>query len=249
MYRQKVNFLSLRGNPESNILDTEHSEIPHEHKCGHVMALDNGNYSIYTLGGWLDCSILEITPDQEVIWKAEASDPTSYFYRTYKIPSIHPQAFSVIVDHFTINNHDNIIQVTDNEIYFTVYNKSGFTQDYNYMFSDLMDGGTSMFLYQEGDFILAPEETGKSSQLVGMLVVGALVVFTDDDVSVDAGWLEALFVNPYREKTHERSRVGIRACGNFVCSALCGRMAQAAERLSVSFSSSLDLRRAPAHPI
>ena len=32
--------------PESNILDCEHSEIPHEHKCGHVMALDNGNYSI-----------------------------------------------------------------------------------------------------------------------------------------------------------------------------------------------------------
>ena len=32
--------------PETNILDTEHSEIPHEHKCGHVMALDNGNYSI-----------------------------------------------------------------------------------------------------------------------------------------------------------------------------------------------------------
>ena len=23
--------------PESNILDTEHSEIPHEHKCGHVL--------------------------------------------------------------------------------------------------------------------------------------------------------------------------------------------------------------------
>ena len=32
--------------PESNILDTEHSEIPHEHKCGHVLALDNGNYAI-----------------------------------------------------------------------------------------------------------------------------------------------------------------------------------------------------------
>ena len=30
--------------PESNILDTEHSEIPHEHKCGHVIALDNGNF-------------------------------------------------------------------------------------------------------------------------------------------------------------------------------------------------------------
>ena len=32
--------------PESNILDTEHSEIPHEHKCGHVLALDNGNFAI-----------------------------------------------------------------------------------------------------------------------------------------------------------------------------------------------------------
>jgi len=32
--------------PESNILETEHSEIPHEHKCGHVLALDNGNYAI-----------------------------------------------------------------------------------------------------------------------------------------------------------------------------------------------------------
>ena len=32
--------------PESNILDTEHSEIPHEHKCRHVLALDNGNYAI-----------------------------------------------------------------------------------------------------------------------------------------------------------------------------------------------------------
>ena len=24
----------------------EHSEIPHEHKCGHVLALDNGNFAI-----------------------------------------------------------------------------------------------------------------------------------------------------------------------------------------------------------
>ena len=28
-----------------NILDTEHSEIPQEHKCAHVLALANGNYA------------------------------------------------------------------------------------------------------------------------------------------------------------------------------------------------------------
>ena len=33
------------GHPESNILDTEHSEIPAEHKCAHILALDNGNYA------------------------------------------------------------------------------------------------------------------------------------------------------------------------------------------------------------
>jgi hypothetical protein len=33
------------AHPESNILDTEHSEIPHEHKCAHIMALDDGNYA------------------------------------------------------------------------------------------------------------------------------------------------------------------------------------------------------------
>ena len=33
------------GHPESNILDTEHSEIPAEHKCAHILALDDGNYA------------------------------------------------------------------------------------------------------------------------------------------------------------------------------------------------------------
>ena len=33
------------AHPESNIVDTDHSEIPHEHKCAHVLALDDGNYA------------------------------------------------------------------------------------------------------------------------------------------------------------------------------------------------------------
>jgi len=33
------------AHPESNIVDTEHSEIPAEHKCAHIMALENGNYA------------------------------------------------------------------------------------------------------------------------------------------------------------------------------------------------------------
>jgi len=33
------------GHPETNILDTEHSEIPQEHKCAHILQLDNGNFA------------------------------------------------------------------------------------------------------------------------------------------------------------------------------------------------------------
>jgi len=33
------------AHPESNIVDTDHSEIPQEHKCAHIIALENGNYA------------------------------------------------------------------------------------------------------------------------------------------------------------------------------------------------------------
>ena len=33
------------AHPEGNILDSDHSEIPHEHKCAHIIALDDGNYA------------------------------------------------------------------------------------------------------------------------------------------------------------------------------------------------------------
>ena len=33
------------GHPETNILDVEHSEIPQEHKCAHILALTNGNFA------------------------------------------------------------------------------------------------------------------------------------------------------------------------------------------------------------
>jgi hypothetical protein len=33
------------AHPESNILDTDHSQIPHEHKCAHIIALDDGNFA------------------------------------------------------------------------------------------------------------------------------------------------------------------------------------------------------------
>jgi hypothetical protein len=33
------------AHPDNNILNTEHSEIPQEHKCAHILELKNGNYA------------------------------------------------------------------------------------------------------------------------------------------------------------------------------------------------------------
>ena len=69
------------GHPESNILNTEHSEIPQEHKCAHILALDNGNYaaqpnnrilwhcnSYTTDTSWPDYKV------QNTVWEVEGPD-------------------------------------------------------------------------------------------------------------------------------------------------------------------------------
>ena len=83
------------AHPESNIVDTDHSEIPAEHKCAHIMALENGNYAAQP-NNRLIWSIPSFTVKDEVPfdwkvqtntwnvedsskWKTEDSD--SYFYK------------------------------------------------------------------------------------------------------------------------------------------------------------------------
>ena len=135
---------------------------------GSVQLLDNGNYSIYTFGSGLDqgeCSILEVTPDGEMVWKATSEDPSAAWYRSYQIPSIHPDAFSVLVDGYTSNNNENIIEILGGVLNFTIHNKSGYTQPYKYIVSDLIDGGPPMFNYQEEEISLGPYESISTSLL------------------------------------------------------------------------------------
>ena len=64
-----------------------------------MQLLENGNYLICTLGnggGW-ESSIIEITPEGDMVWKL-TDEGNSNFYRDYNIHSIQPNAFSVIYD-------------------------------------------------------------------------------------------------------------------------------------------------------
>ncbi len=58
------------AHPEPNILDTEHSEIPDQHKCAHILALDNGNYAAQ--------------PNNRILWNI-GSFTTSTHWPDYKV--------------------------------------------------------------------------------------------------------------------------------------------------------------------
>ena len=63
------------AHPESNIVDTDHSEIPHEHKCAHVLALEDGNYAAQP-NNRIIWSIPSFTVKDEVPfdWKVQTSE-------------------------------------------------------------------------------------------------------------------------------------------------------------------------------
>jgi hypothetical protein len=129
---------------------------------GSVQLLDNGNYLLYTYGSGLNQTqptLREVTSSHEVVWNYQGAGSAAW-YRTYKIPSLHPDAFSVIADGYTLSEDNNsIIQVSDNSLDFTIYNESGYTQPYTYIFYDSMDGGIPMFDYDEGELTIAPYDS------------------------------------------------------------------------------------------
>ena len=62
------------AHPEANILDTDHSEIPHEHKCAHIIALDDGNFAAQPNNRCIwdipSFTVKDETPD----WKVQTSE-------------------------------------------------------------------------------------------------------------------------------------------------------------------------------
>ena len=105
---------------------------------GSVQLLDNGNYLIYTFGngmGQQEPTLREVNSDKEVIWNYQG-DINAVWYRTYKIPSLHPEIFSVIVNNFKKIDGEDIVVVED-DLKFIITNHSGYTNTYRYALSDL----------------------------------------------------------------------------------------------------------------
>jgi hypothetical protein len=80
------------AHPEPNLLDTEHSEIPEEHKCAHWLCLDNGNYALQ--------------PNNRILWSV------ANFTGEPKIPD-----YKVTTSEWSVEDKDLRTDDTDNMFY------------------------------------------------------------------------------------------------------------------------------------
>ena len=73
------------AHPETKIVDTDHSEIPAEHKCAHILALENGNYAAQP-NNRIIWSIPSFTVKDEVPfdWKVQTSEWNVENSRTWR---------------------------------------------------------------------------------------------------------------------------------------------------------------------
>ena len=111
---------------------------------GSVQLLDNGNYLLYTFGNGFnqaEPTLREVTSDHEVVWNYQGIGSAAW-YRTYKIPSLHPDVFSVVASDYkeTEQGDGIVISSSSPSMRFTVYNESGYNQDYYYLLTDDSNG-------------------------------------------------------------------------------------------------------------
>ena len=91
-YRGEYLFTIDWAHPDSNILDTDHSEIPQEHKCAHILELDNGNFAAQ--------------PNNRILWNL-SHYTTDKFWPDFKVQNTY----------WTVENKDWVTEDTDKMFY------------------------------------------------------------------------------------------------------------------------------------
>ena len=131
---------------EVKILENNECELINEYELpyysssmGSVQLLENNNYLINSRNAQYP-SIFEIDSDQNIIWSTLLGSVTNNNYRAFRVPSIYPNAYTVIIDSLENINLGNTswpgIVLDDNYFYLKIYNKSNIKQDYEYTLSD-----------------------------------------------------------------------------------------------------------------
>ena len=113
------------------------------HACGSMQVLENNNRLIFTRGVGANPdrpTILEVTHDKQIVW--EMLGTQSYgWYRALRIPSLHPDAFSVMLNPYSridVNEIEMSGVIIDSTgiIKISIKNESEYSQPYEYTIKD-----------------------------------------------------------------------------------------------------------------
>ena len=109
---------------------------------GNVMKLDNGNYLINIATG--SGKIIEVTSEKEIVWILDLNPSEDYSvgnYRAFRVSSVYPDAYYVLFNSLEEINlgetsYPGVILSEENTVTIEIFNESGYTQDYQYIFSN-----------------------------------------------------------------------------------------------------------------
>jgi len=113
------------------------------HACGSMQVLDNNNRLIFTRGVGANPdrpTILEVTLDKQIVWEMRGTQSYGW-YRALRIPSLHPDAFSLQVNPYsTIDLNgietNGIIIDSSGIVTISIKNESEYKQPYQYVVKD-----------------------------------------------------------------------------------------------------------------
>lgn len=113
------------------------------HACGSMQVLDNNNRLIFTRGVGANPdrpTILEVTLDKEIVWEMRGTQSYGW-YRALRIPSLHPDAFSLQVNPYsTIDLNgiemNGVIIDSSGIVTISIKNESEYKQPYQYVVKD-----------------------------------------------------------------------------------------------------------------
>ena len=113
------------------------------HACGSMQVLENNNRLIFTRGVGANPdrpTILEVTHDKQIVWEMRGTQSYGW-YRALRIPSLHPDAFSVMLSPYSkidVNEIEMSGVIIDSTgiIKISIKNESEYSQPYEYTIKD-----------------------------------------------------------------------------------------------------------------
>ena len=113
------------------------------HACGSMQVLENNNRLIFTRGVGANPdrpTILEVTHDKQIVWEMRGTQSYGW-YRALRIPSLHPDAFSVMLNPYSridVNEIEMSGVIIDSTgiIKISIKNESEYSQPYEYTIKD-----------------------------------------------------------------------------------------------------------------